>query len=124
MERANRETLSIAQIETVGAIESIEGIAAVKGLDALLIGPNDLSISLGCPGDTMGEEVNDAIGKVARAARENNKIFGMHGSDALTQKWIPEGLTLIMSSLDIGMLLASMRAIAEKYGDSEKNAGG
>ena len=115
MERANRETLSIAQIETVGAVEAIEEIAAIKGLDALLIGPNDLSISLGCPGDTTGTQVNEAIGKVAKAARNNKKIFGMHGPDALTERWIPEGLTLVMSALDINMITASFKAIADKF---------
>jgi len=117
MAAANEETICIAQIESARAIESVDQIAAVKGLDALLIGPNDLSISLGCPGDLMNDEVQKAIGKVADAASEHGKIFGMHAGDALLQKWVSHGMTLVMSALDIGFLLSGMRGVAEKYGD-------
>jgi 2-keto-3-deoxy-L-rhamnonate aldolase RhmA len=115
MAEANDNTLAIAQIETAGAIEAIEEIAAVAGIDVLLIGPNDLSISLGCPGELTGPEVNEAVGKVARAAAANEKIFGMHAGDALLEKWIPHGLSLIMNLLDINILASGMAAIGKKY---------
>lgn len=115
MKRANEETLTIAQIETARAIRDIDAIAAVEGIDAMLIGPNDLAISLGHPGDLMNPEVQKAIGVVAKAASRHKKIFGLHAGDALLEKWIPEGLTLIMSSLDIGVLSAGFKSISEKY---------
>ena len=113
---ANRTTISIAQIETVSAIDQIEEIAAIEGIDALLIGPNDLAISYGVPGQLDSPIVEEAIGKVAVAVRKHAKIFGMHGPDQLTQRWIAEGLTLIMSSLDIAMLAGGMKGVVEKYG--------
>ena len=113
---ANRETLSIAQIETVSAIEQIDEIAAVEGIDALLIGPNDLAVSYGIPGQLDSAVLEEAIGKVAAAARKSGKVFGMHGPDALTQRWISDGLSLIMSSLDIAILTSGMKGIVEKYG--------
>ena len=115
MARTNEETLAIAQIETRRAIEEVDAIAAVPGIDALLIGPNDLAISLGCAGDLMGDTVDKAIGKVAAAAKKHGKIFGLHAPDGLLERWIPRGCTLVMSNLDISILAAGMKAIAQKY---------
>ncbi len=115
MDRANGETLLIAQIETRMAVEQVEEIAAVKGIDALLIGPNDLAISLGVAGDLMGDVLDKAVGKVIEAAKKNGKVFGMHAPDALMERWIPKGQNLIMSNLDISMLAAAMKAISAKY---------
>ncbi|MQY76931.1 MAG: aldolase [Spirochaeta sp.] len=115
MARANQDTLTIAQIETKAAIEVIDQIAAVEGIDVLFIGPNDLSISLGYPGELSHPEVSKAIAKVAKAAAANKKIFGMHAGDALLEKWLPSGLTLIMNLHDINILTAGMTAIGKKY---------
>jgi 2-keto-3-deoxy-L-rhamnonate aldolase RhmA len=116
MPQANRDVLTIAQIETGPAIEAIDEIASVDGIDALLIGPNDLAVSLGVIGQTEGETVGKAIGKVAEACRKHGRIFGMHGSDALLERWIPEGMTLVMSGLDIGLLASGLKSIADKWG--------
>ncbi len=115
MKEANKQILTIAQIESKSAVDEIEKIAQVDGIDALLIGPNDLAISLGCPGDLTGNQVNDAIEKIVSTAHKRNKIVGMHSGDALLQRWIPRGMTLIMNSMDINILSAGMRSIVEKY---------
>ena len=115
MAKANVETMTIAQIETAKAIENVDAIAAVPGIDALLIGPNDLAISLGAAGDLMGPVLDQAIGKVAEAAKKHGKIFGMHGPDGLTDRWLPKGLTLVMSNLDTNIVNAGLKAISLKY---------
>ncbi len=115
MAKANLDTIAIAQIETAKAIENIDAIAAVEGIDALLIGPNDLAISLGSAGDLMGDTLDKAIGKVAAAAQKHDKIFGMHAPDGLLERWVSRGLTLVMSSLDSNILSAGLRAICQKY---------
>jgi 2-keto-3-deoxy-L-rhamnonate aldolase RhmA len=115
MAAANDEVLAIAQIETTEAIGAIEGIAAVPGVDALLIGPNDLAISMGHTGDLLHREVLAAIDKVAAAAESHGKIFGMHGPDVLMERYLDRGLRLIMSKLDINMLLAAMAEVAAKW---------
>jgi len=115
MAKANVDTLTIAQIETAQAIQSIDTIAAVPGIDALLIGPNDLAISMGCAGDFLGDTMDKAIGKVAAAAKTHGKIFGMHGSDGLTERWLSRGLTLVMSNQDTAILTAGLKAISQKY---------
>lgn len=115
MDRTNEGTLTIAQIETELGVKNVNEIAAVDGIDALLIGPNDLAISLGVAGDLLGDTVHQAIQKVADAARQNNKVFGLHAPDALLERWIPNGCNLIMSGLDIGILTGGLKAIADKY---------
>jgi 2-keto-3-deoxy-L-rhamnonate aldolase RhmA len=115
MAKANVDTIAIAQIETAQAIENIDAIAAVPGIDALLIGPNDLAISMGCVGDLLGETLDKAIGKVAAAAKKHGKVFGMHGPDPLTDRWLSKGLTLVMSNLDTNVLTAGLKAICQKY---------
>jgi 2-keto-3-deoxy-L-rhamnonate aldolase RhmA len=117
MDKANVDTLAIAQIETAQAIENIDAIAAVPGIDALLIGPNDLAISMGCAGDLLGDTLDKAIGKVSEAAQKHGKIFGMHAPDPLTERWLPKGLTLVMSNLDTKILATGLKAICEKYKD-------
>ncbi len=115
MAEQNKSTLAIAQIETKEGIENIEAIAAVEGIDVLLLGPNDLSISLGVPGEVMGDTVQAAIAKVADAAEKNGKVFAMHAGAALLEKWIPRGMQMIMESLDINVLKSGFSTIATKY---------
>ena len=115
MAQTNEETIAIAQIETAKAVEDIDAIADVPGIDALLIGPNDLAISLGCAGDLMGAALDKAIGKVAAAAKKHEKIFGLHAPDGLLERWIPRGCTLVMSNLDASILSAGMKAISQRY---------
>jgi 2-keto-3-deoxy-L-rhamnonate aldolase RhmA len=117
MARANVDTIAIAQIETARAIENIDAIAAVPGIDALLIGPNDLAISMGCAGDLLGDTLDEAIGRVSEAARKHDKIFGMHAPDPLLDRWLPKGLTFVMNNLDTNILAAGLKAIYQKYKD-------
>lgn len=114
MKKQNELTLAIAQIETAEAIKNIDNIAAVEGIDILLIGPNDLAISLGVPGDIMNEVNQRAIGKVADAAEKYHKFFAIHGNDVLLSRW-DSRLQIIMSDLDINILQKGFASIAKKY---------
>ena len=125
MRAANAQTLVIAQVETGAGAAAAREIAAVPGIDALLVGPNDLSCSLGRPGELESAIVQEAIGKVRDAAVGAGRRFGLHAGASLLKRWAPHGLNLIMQSTDIhilgdGMqaLCASMRGIAEAgHGD-------
>ena len=110
----NRKTLAIAQIETAEAIEKIDAIAAVEGIDVLLIGPNDLAISLGVPGETMGDVTQAAIGKVADAAEKHGKVFAIHAGDGMLEKW-DSRMQMVMNTLDIDVLKNGFASIAKKY---------
>lgn len=121
MERANGTTLAIAQIETAAAVAAIDSIAAVPGIDVLLIGPNDLAVSLGKPGDLDSPEEAAAIAAVAAAARRAGKVFAMHAGTAMLRRWVPDGLRLLMNSMDtrvladgFGRLAADTRALVAR----------
>ena len=111
MAKENESVLTIAQIELKEAVQNIDEIAAVNGIDALLIGPADLSNSLGVSGQFNHPSMDDAIMKVAQAAKKHNKIFGFHAGEELTKKWIPYGLTLRMSMMDINLLFNGMQSL-------------
>jgi len=114
MKSQNQKTLTIAQIETKQAIDCIDEIAAVEGIDVLLIGPNDLSISLGLPGQTLDPLVLEAITKVADSADRHNKIFSIHGSDALLELY-KDRMQMVMTSIDIDVLTQGFSSLAKKY---------
>ena len=115
MKNQNTQTLAIAQIESKEGIDNINEIAEVNGIDVLLVGPNDLAISLGVPGQVMSEKVQKAIKKVSDAAKRNKKVFAMHSGDALIEKWIPENMQMVMNSLDISLLKSGFASIVKKY---------
>lgn len=68
----------VAQIEHINAIENLEEILSVKEIDATIIGPYDLSASLGYPGEFEREEVKQAIKKYEDICRKLNKPMGFH----------------------------------------------
>lgn len=116
MARQNRETLAIAQIESREAVANIDRIAAVEGLDVLLVGPNDLSISLGVAGETGSDAVREAIGRVKAAALGHGKVFAMHAGDSLLEEWAGTEMRMVMNNLDISLLRAGFASIARTYG--------
>ncbi|MCH3917907.1 MAG: aldolase/citrate lyase family protein [Spirochaetia bacterium] len=113
MEEENERTLAIAQIELKEAIEEIDEIAATPGIDACLVGPADLSNSMGMPGDFMNPCMVDAIKKVSEACKKHGKIFGFHTNAKLLEYWMPYGLKLKMCSMDINWLSNGMQTIVD-----------
>jgi 4-hydroxy-2-oxoheptanedioate aldolase len=79
-EVSNRETLLIPQCETKGCLENIEEIVALDGVDGIFVGPYDLSISLGVPGETAGPVMKDAIARVLKACQEAGKFAFIYSS--------------------------------------------
>ena len=110
MELGNKSVISIAQIETRLSVDNAEKIAAVNGIDALLIGPNDLSLSLGVPGDFFNPIEIDAIKHVAAACKKHGKAFGLHAGPQLLEKFADD-LTLVMMQGDVDVLSAGFKNI-------------
>jgi len=75
--RANDEMCVVVQLETRAALDALEDIAAVDGLDALFVGPSDLAASLGHPGNSSHPVVRDAIEGACRRARTAGKPIGI-----------------------------------------------
>jgi 2-keto-3-deoxy-L-rhamnonate aldolase RhmA len=115
MKEANENTLIVAQIETREAIENIEVILDVEGIDVGLIGPNDLSISMGIP-DQMGSEIiTKAIDKVVESAKKKGKASGIHiGNIEALKKWRTKGMTVLAYSTDIGFMYNASKSNLEE----------
>ena len=111
MKEANESTLIVAQIETKEAIENIDAILGVEEIDVGLIGPNDLSISLGIPDQLNSELMNHAIEKVVEAAKKRKKASGIHiGNIDSIRKWRAKGMTVLAYSADIAFMYHASRA--------------
>ncbi len=75
-QEANQNSFVAIQIETLNAVECVDAIAAIDGVDLLFVGPSDLSQALGVTGDFMHPKCQEAIDKVAAACRKHNKPWG------------------------------------------------
>lgn len=80
----------LVQIETLGALAEVEKIAAVPGVDALFVGPLDLSYALGVPRDFKNPKFLEALKKVLAAANAQNKVAGILASDTTIARFYVE----------------------------------
>jgi 2-keto-3-deoxy-L-rhamnonate aldolase RhmA len=113
MEAQNKKNITIAQIETQGAVDTADGIAGVNGIDVLLIGQSDLSISLGIPGDFDNPRMHEALGHVVAACRKHNKIFGLAPTYPKFEEKYLKDTGMIHNGNDYEFLLAGMKKVAE-----------
>src|SRR6185295_338159 len=103
----NDATLVVAMIETPKAVENAEQIAAVPGIDVLLMGTNDLCLEMGIAGQLENERVVAAIDTVVRACKKYGKwpgLGGVYGKELL-KRYVDRGMRLILAGNDIGLLL-------------------
>jgi len=115
MKEANDHTLIVAQIETQEAIDNIEEILDVKGIDVAVIGPNDLSISLGVPDQMESDVMNKAIGRVVEAAKKKKKASGIHvGNLSMVRNWRSKGMNFLAYSTDISFMYTASKAGLEQ----------
>lgn len=77
----NRETLLIPQCERVGCLEHIEEITALEGIDGIFVGPYDLSASMGIPGQFDNPEFKEAVARILKACKDNNKLSFIYCAD-------------------------------------------
>jgi 2-keto-3-deoxy-L-rhamnonate aldolase RhmA len=113
----NEETMLIVQIETQSAVESIEEIVTTPGVDVTLIGPNDLSISLGLPGQIDSPQMHAAIEKMMDACQQHGVFPGIHMNNlALAVYWAKKGMRLVSSNAEIGLMMQAGREVTETLG--------
>lgn len=111
--RANDELVCLAMIETAAAVDRVEEIVAVPGLDGVYIGPADLSLALGyAPGmDRTEPELRAAIERILRAAHDRGRVAGIHTlSPAYARQMIEIGFDLVTVSNDVRLLAGAARA--------------
>ncbi len=107
---ANGEIGAIVQIESREAVDDVEAIAAVPGVDALFIGPSDLSHSLGVPGDLDAPAFRDAVSRVLAAADAHQLAAGILATTPeAARAFIDDGFTLIVLGADVNLLSGAAR---------------
>ena len=105
MARLNEEVLIAVQIEHREAIDNLEAILSVPGIDVAFVGPADLSASLGKPGKKSDPEVEKAIQKVIDVSRKCGVIPGIHtGTVEEAKQWIGRGMRMIGYGTDIKLM--------------------
>jgi 4-hydroxy-2-oxoheptanedioate aldolase len=94
---SNAETLVVAQVETEASIEQLPAILAVPEIDVIFIGPNDLSLSLGVPGELQHPKVQGAFDTIISAVTQSDKALGILVSNAeAALEWQAKGARYIM----------------------------
>ena len=99
----NEELVIVAQIEHIDAVNNIEDILKVDGIDGTIIGPYDLSGSMGCPGEFERDDVKVAVQKVLDKCKEHNIPSGFHVVDTDPEKLkvkIDQGCTFLAYGID------------------------
>jgi 2-dehydro-3-deoxyglucarate aldolase/4-hydroxy-2-oxoheptanedioate aldolase len=110
MQQANDEILVIAQIETAGAVENVEAIADVEGIDALWIGQYDLTASLGIPGRFDHPDFHGATRRVVAACRRSGKIAVLSSGDVETLRGGPaDGYRMLVYLADVWIYQEALR---------------
>ena len=105
LKTANANSFLILQLETPEAVAAAPEIAAVPGVDALFLGPGDLSAAMGHMGDIGHPEVQAKIEEAAKAARAAGKPIGIVGPNPeMVQRFIGYGYNFTAISSDIGMM--------------------
>jgi 2-keto-3-deoxy-L-rhamnonate aldolase RhmA len=105
LSRTNEATFVAVQAESPQAIDNLESIAATPGVDAIFVGPADLSVSMGIPGQFSHPREIEAIERVVAVCRKQGIAPGMHMSDFETLKhWIRKGMRFVTFSSDVDLL--------------------
>jgi 4-hydroxy-2-oxoheptanedioate aldolase len=113
LERSNHEVALVLQIESAEGIAAIDAIVELPGIDAIFIGPYDLSQSLGTPGDTAHPHVYAAGERIVRQASAKGIAVGCFTNSAEeARRWLELGVRYLCYSVDTVLLLKALRGAA------------
>ncbi|MEE3754757.1 HpcH/HpaI aldolase family protein [Mycobacterium intracellulare] len=106
VELLERRTVVAVMVETPEAVEASDSIAAVDGVDMILIGPSDLTAEMGIHGQYENDHFQSAVESVAAACRSHGVALGIAGitSVDLLNRFVGLGLRFISAGTDIGMM--------------------
>lgn len=119
LDRFNRHSVLIVNIESASAIEALDDILAEPGLDAVLVGPHDLSINLGIPEQYDHPDFMAAISTIISKARAAGVGAGIHFFAGIEKEigWAKEGANLIMHSSDLVFVRQTLRSDLKRFRD-------
>jgi 4-hydroxy-2-oxoheptanedioate aldolase len=118
--RLNESVVSMLQIETNHAVDVVDDIASVDGVDVLFVGPSDLSHSLGVPGNFDAPAFTDALQRISDAAQRHDRALGVHIPNvAELERYRALGFSVISIAGDGTTLSSSFRQL---LGTARENA--
>jgi len=121
MAKVNKETSLIVQIETKDAINNLDSILSVKGVDIALIGPNDLSISLGVGGQKNSPILIGAIEKTIEACKRNNVVPAIHVNDLDSAiSWAKKGMQFISYGSEMDYISKTAKDMTTAFSTLDK----
>jgi 2-keto-3-deoxy-L-rhamnonate aldolase RhmA len=114
MAKADAATLLVVMIETEQAVANADAIAAVDGIDVLLIGSNDLCADMGIPGQFGDPKLDRAYDVVIAAARKHGKHAGVGGiyEEKLMSHFIRKGAHFVLGGSDLAFMMAGAKSRA------------
>jgi 2-keto-3-deoxy-L-rhamnonate aldolase RhmA len=111
----NEQTLMIAMVESQRAIANLDEILSVEGVDAIMIGPDDLSQDLGVPGEMQHPKLLESYDKVFEACRKRGIPYGLSAqSPEMAQAWLDKGARWIPYQNDAAMVINAARSAVPK----------
>jgi 4-hydroxy-2-oxoheptanedioate aldolase len=114
---ANDEVCLLVQVESREALDNLESICAVDGVDGVFIGPADLSASLGHRGNPGHPEVQatieDAIGRIVASGKAAGTLVS---DNKLARRYLELGCTFVAVGLDVRILAAGVRSLRAEFG--------
>ena len=100
-EWANRELMTIVQIESEEGVNNIEQILSVKGIDAIMIGPADMTYDMGIPGQIHHPRAEEAFREIIRQCNKYGVAPGIHLNNMQDiKRWVAEGMRFVTYSYD------------------------
>jgi 4-hydroxy-2-oxoheptanedioate aldolase len=126
-QHANDTIVRFAMIETRQALDNLDSILSVEGLDAVYIGPSDLSLSLGCRPvfDDVDPPVEQAIAHILARAKAHGLVAGVHnGTPEVALKRIAMGFQFVTVSSDARLMAAGAQQVIQKMRAGSPASGG
>jgi 2-dehydro-3-deoxyglucarate aldolase/4-hydroxy-2-oxoheptanedioate aldolase len=115
---SNRDHLVAIQIETLGALNEVDEIAAINGVDLLFVGPSDLSQELGILGQWDNEKLWEAIGKVQAACQKHGKHCGtVTPTTGYADRAAENGCRMLSFGSDVFCLRKGIEAVKQMFGN-------
>ncbi len=118
-----RDMLRIIQIEHIDAVECLEELVKMDGIDGFLVGPNDLSGSVGRIGRDISTDMEPIYDKIGSILKDSGKIFGVAtgpNADFLSD-WIKRGVNLIFTGTDVGFVYDGSKAVFDMLVELEND---
>ena len=112
LDGSNDQAIGIVQIETLGAVDELDAIAATDGADVLFVGPQDLSYALGGPRQFDAPVFQQTLDRVVEACRRHGKVAGILANDRVAaERYFERGFGFVAIGSDATLLAATVHAM-------------